>query len=577
MSEPKLSPVEKIKTDSNHLRGTIAEELGNDEPMFDKDSEQLIKHHGFYQQDDRDLRNAKDAEGNRLPKAYSMMLRTKLPGGKLTAQQMLDQLDLCEKYGNGDVRLTDRQGVQTHGILKGNIKAMIRAICDAQMTTLGACGDVCRNVLSCPAPHRNNAVRDEMQDLAKRISDHLLPSSRAYHELWLTDSETGEKELAGGGTEGKVIEPIYGDTYLPRKFKVAIALPEDNCVDVYTNDLGFLAIVEGDQIVGYNVLVGGGLGVTPSNKNTFPAVAQPLAFVTPDNALRVAEAIVKTQRDFGNRAERKRARMKYLIRDWGIDKFRAKVEEYYGEALTDPRPVEVAGVADHIGWHEQGDGRWFYGLHVDNGRVIDRDECNMKTAIRQICEQLKPNLRITAHQSVLFTDVEPEQRDKLVGLLRENGVRLDDEISEVRRWAMSCVAMPTCPLAVTESERMMPDLMAQLEADIVRLGLENEKFTIRTTGCPNGCARPYNADIGIVGKTKNKYTIFVGGSLRGDRLAFMYREIVPLDELAATLVPVLACFKHNREEGETLGDFCQRKGGQGLLLFADSYAGEVWR
>jgi sulfite reductase (ferredoxin) len=573
--KPKLSPVEKIKSDSRHLRGTIANELDNDEPTFDKASEQLIKHHGFYQQDDRDRRGAKDADGNPLGKAYSMMLRTKLPGGRLTAKQMLEELDLCERYGNGDVRLTDRQGIQTHGILKESVKPTIRAICDAKMTTLGACGDVCRNVLSCPAPFRNNSVRDEMQEMAKRISDHLLPSSKAYYELWLTDPETGEKELAGGGTEGKVIEPLYGDTYLPRKFKVAIALPEDNCVDVYTNDLGLLTIVENDQIVGYNVLVGGGMGVTPSNKKTFPAVAKPLAFVTPDNMLRVSEAIVKTQRDFGNRADRKRARMKYLIHDWGMEKFRAKVEEYYGEPLTDPRPVEVADVEDHIGWHEQGDGRWFYGLHVDNGRVIDRDDCNMKTAIRQICEQLQPNLSITAHQSVLFTDLTSEQRDPLETILRANGVKLDGEISQVRRWAMACVAMPTCSLAVTESERIMPDVMTQIEADLSRLGLEDEKFTIRMTGCPNGCARPYNADIGLVGKTKNKYTIFLGGTLRGDRLAFLYREIVPLDELASTLVPVFAYFMRERQDGETLGDFCHRKGAQGLLLFADSYAGEV--
>ena len=573
--EPKLSPVEKIKIESRHLRGTIAEELGNEESAFGKASEQLIKHHGFYQQDDRDQRGAKDANGKRLGKAYSMMLRTKLPGGRLTSQQMLVELDLCERYGNGDVRLTDRQGVQTHGILKENIKATIRAICDAKMTTLGACGDVCRNVLSCPAPFRNNPVRDEMHEMAKRISDHLLPSSKAYYELWLTDQETGEKELAAGGTDGKIIEPIYGDTYLPRKFKVAIALPEDNCVDVYTNDLGFLTIVEDDRIVGYNVLVGGGMGVTPSNKNTFPAVAQPLAFVTPDNVIRVSEAVVKTQRDFGNRADRKRARMKYLLHDWGMEKFRAKVEEYYGEPLTDPRPVEVADVADHIGWHEQGDGCWFYGLHVDNGRVIDRDGCNLKTAIRQICEQIQPNLGITAHQSLLFTDLAPEQREPLEAILRENGVKLDDEISEVRRWSMACVAMPTCPLAVTESERIMPDVMAQIETELGHLGLENEKFTVRMTGCPNGCARPYNADIGFVGKTKNKYTVFLGGTLRGDRLAFLYREIVPLQELASSLVPVFTYFKQDRRDGETLGDFCHRKGAQDLLEFAESYAAKV--
>ena len=381
--------------------------------------------------------------------------------------------------------------------------------------------------------------------------------------------------MAAGGTEGNIIEPIYGDTYLPRKFKVAIALPEDNCVDVYTNDLGFLTIVEDDRIVGYNVLIGGGMGVTPSNKNTFPAVAQPLAFVTPQNVVRISEAVVKTQRDFGNRADRKRARMKYLLYDWGMEKFRAKVEQYYGEPLTDPRPVKVADVEDHIGWHEQGDGRWFYGLHVDNGRVIDRDGCNLKTAIRQICEQIQPNLSITAHQSLLFTDLTPEQREPLETILSENGVRLDDEISEVRRWSMACVAMPTCPLAVTESERIMPDVMAQIETELGRFGLSDEKFTVRMTGCPNGCARPYNADVGFVGKTKNKYTVFLGGTLRGDRLAFLYREIVPLEELASSLVPVFAYFKQDRQEGETLGDFCHRKGAQDLLAFAESYAAKV--
>ena len=573
--EPQLSPVEKIKIESDYLRGTIPEELANGEPAFGKNAEQVIKHHGFYQQHDRDRRGAKGADGKPLGKAYSMMVRTKLPGGKLTAQQMLDELDLCERYGNGDVRLTDRQGIQTHGILKGNVKAAIRAICEARMTTLGACGDVCRNVLCCPAPYRNNAVRDEMQKLADRVSDHLLPNTKAYYEIWMTDPETGEKELAGGGEEGKVIEPLYGETYLPRKFKVAIALPEDNCVDVYTNDLGFLAIVEGERIAGYNVLVGGGMGVTPSNKNTFPAVAQPLAFVTPDNVLRVAEAVVKTQRDFGCRSDRKRARMKYLIHDWGIEKFRAKVEEYYGESLAESRPVAKVDVEDHIGWHEQGDGRWFYGLHIDNGRVIDRGGCNLKTAIRRVCEQLRLNLRITAHQSLLFTDVAPEQREILESILRENGVKLDGEISEVRRWAIACVAMPTCPLAVTESERVMPDVMAQLEAEINRLGLQGEKFTVRMTGCPNGCARPYNADIGLVGKTKDKYTIFLGGRMRGDRLAFLYREIVPLGELVSALIPVLTYFKHDRQDGETLGDFCHRKGGEDLLAFAESYACEV--
>ncbi len=569
--EPKPSAVEKIKSESNYLRGTIAEELANDQSAFDKVTEQLVKHHGFYQQDDRDRRGEKGPDGRRLGKVYSMMVRTKLPGGKLTARQMLDELDLCERFGNGDLRLTDRQGIQIHGVLKKHVRETIRRINEAQMTTLGACGDVERNVLCCPAPHRHDPVRDQMQELADRLSAHLLPRTKAYHEIWLTDAETGAKELAGGGDEGKVIEPLYGETYLPRKFKTAIALPEDNCIDIYTNDLGLLAIVENGRLAGYNVLVGGGLGVTPSNENTFPALAQPLAFVTPDQVIAVAEAVIRVQRDFGDRTDRKRARLKYLIFDWGLEKFRAKVEEYHGGRIADPRPAAPAAVEDHIGWHEQGDGHWYYGLHIDNGRVIDRGGCRLKTAIRQICSELSPNLRITANQSLLFTDLPPRHRERLETILRENGVDLDGEVSEVRRWAMACVALPTCPLAVTESERVMPGVVARLEAELKKLGLAEEKFTVRMTGCPNGCARPYNADIGLVGKTKDKYSVYLGGALRGDRLAFLYREIVPLEELVGSLAPVFAFFRQERRQGESLGDFCHRQGAEALRRFADGF------
>lgn len=569
--EPKPSAVEKIKSESNYLRGTIAEELASDQSAFDKVTEQLVKHHGFYQQDDRDRRGEKGPDGRRLGKVYSMMVRTKLPGGKLTARQMLDEIDLCERFGNGDLRLTDRQGIQIHGVLKKHVRETIRRINEAQMTTLGACGDVERNVLCCPAPHRHDPVRDQMQELADRLSAHLLPRTKAYHEIWLTDAETGAKELVGGGDEGKVIEPLYGETYLPRKFKTAIALPEDNCIDIYTNDLGLLAIVENGQLAGYNVLVGGGLGVTPSNENTFPALARPLAFVTPDQVIAMAEAVIRVQRDFGDRTNRKRARLKYLIFDWGLEKFRAKVEEYHGGRLADPRPVAPAAVEDHIGWHEQGDGHWYYGLHIDNGRVIDRGGCRLKTAIRQICSELEPNLRITANQSLLVTDLPPRHRERLETILRENGVDLDGEVSEVRRWAMACVALPTCPLAVTESERVMPGVVAQLEAELKKLGLAGEKFTVRMTGCPNGCARPYNADIGLVGKTKDKYSVYLGGALRGDRLAFLYREIVPLEELVGSLAPVFAFFHQDRRQGESLGDFCHRQGAEALRRFADGF------
>lgn len=570
--QPKLSPVEKIKAQSNYLRGTVVEELATDAAAFDKDTTQLLKHHGMYQQEDRDRRGGKGPDGKPLEKAYSMMVRTKLPGGKLTGRQLLVELDLCDELGNTTMRLTDRQGIQLHGVLKKNVRETVRRINEAQMTTLGACGDVERNVLCCPAPFRHDRVRQQMQEMADRISAHLLPRTTAYHELWLTDPVSGEKQLAGGGADGHEIEPIYGPTYLPRKFKTAIVLPEDNCVDVYTNDLGLVAIVEGKEVVGYNFLVGGGLGVTPSRESTFPALAKPLAFVPNDQVLDVATALIEVQRDFGNREDRKRARMKYLIADWGMEKFRAKVEEYYGRKLVDPRPVEVHGFDDHMGWHQQGDGRWFYGLNVENGRVLDRERFRLKTALREICETYQPGLRITGHQSLLLTDIRPEDRDGLEAILRRNGVRLSEEISAVRRWSMACVALPTCPLAVAESERVLPGLIDRMEEELARLGLADEVFTVRMTGCPNGCARPYNADVGIVAKTKGKYTIYLGGRRLGDRLGFVYKELVPLEEIVAALVPVFTYFRQDRQDGETLGDFCDRMGVENLTAWSQQRA-----
>jgi len=336
-----------------------------------------------------------------------------------------------------------------------------------------------------------------------------------------------------------------------------------------------VAIVEKDKVVGYNFLVGGGLGVTPSRKSTFPALAQPLAFVPTDEVIAVATAVVKVQRDFGNREDRKRARMKYLIADRGMDWFRAKVEEYYGSRLIDPRPVEVHGFHDHLGWHEQGDGRWFYGLNVENGRVLDRKGFRLKTALREICRTYAPGIRITGHQSLLFTDIRPEDRAGLEAILRRHGVPLSDEISTVRRWSMACVALPTCPLAVTESERVLPGMVDELEVELARLGLADEPFTVRMSGCPNGCSRTYNADVGIVGKTMNKYTLYLGGRRIGDRLGFIYKDIVPLEEIVSTLVPVFTYFQQDRLPGETLGDFCHRKGPEGLAAWSEQYAGVV--
>lgn len=573
-TEPKLSPVEGFKIESNFLRGVIGQELVDGTNHFGKSSEQLLKTHGTYQQDDRDERAAaRGTGGKKSEKAYIFMVRTKVPGGKLTSDQLLAELELCDEIGNSTLRITTRQGLQLHGILKENLRACIKRINDVQLSTLAACGDVNRNVMCCPAPHRFDPVHDQMQSLADRLAELLCPQTRAYYEIWLKDPDTGEEQFAGGNGHPDH-EPIYGPTYLPRKFKIAIGLPGDNCVDLYANDLGFMAICRDYKIIGYNVLVGGGFGVTPSAAKTYPAVAKRMAFCTPEQALAVAEAVVKVQRDCGNRSDRKVARLKYTIATLGLDVFKQKVEAYLGYTLPEPYPDDVWGFDDHLGWHEQGDGKWYYGLNIENGRIIDGDEMQLKTTLREICRRYRPNLRLTSHQSILFCDVNDEDRAGLEQILRENNVKLSHEISNVRRWSMACVAWPTCGLSITEAERALPGIIDLVEVELAKLGLSSETFTIRMTGCPNGCARPYNSDIGIVGRAAGQYTLFVGGRLLGDRLNFVYKDYVPEEEVVETLVPIFTYFKHERQEGETLGDFCHRKGAADLLAFSEQQAAQ---
>lgn len=574
MSEAgKPSPIEGIKDQSHFLAGDIGPEMVDANDHFGKSSEVLLKFHGTYQQDDRDVRGGAVVEDGKKKKSYIFMVRTRIPGGKLTSRQLLDELDLCDEVGNTTLRITSRQGLQLHGVLKSNLKQVIHRINQTQLSTLGACGDVNRNVMCCPAPYKNNVYR-QTQELADQLAEHFAPRTKSYHELWLTDSATGEKQLAGGATDGDGfdVEPIYGKFYMPRKFKMAIGYAFDNCVDLYANDLGLMALTEGDKIIGYNVLAGGGMGVTPSAKKTFPAVAKRICFATPENVLAVTEAIFKVQRDFGNREDRKVARLKYVVANWGVEKFKAKVEEYFGGPLPDPHPDDVHGFNDHMGWDEQGDGNLFYGLNVENGRIKDTESMRLKTALREICSTLNPSIRLTSHQSILFTDIRPQDKPTLEKLLRDHGVKLTEEVSTVRRWSMACVAWPTCGLSITESERALPGILDQLEAELARLGLAAEQFTVRMTGCPNGCARPYNCDIGLVGKAKGKYTLLLGGRLLGDRLNFIFKDMLPEEEIVPALVPVLLYFKQARTSGETLGDFCQRKGADDLLAFADRSA-----
>lgn len=593
----KLSPVETVKSESNFLRGTIAQELSDGNASFSKGNSQLLKHHGTYQQDDREARVAREGGGKSV-KSYMFMVRSKIPGGKLTSDQLLAELNLADECGNGTLRITSRQGLQLHGVLKQDLHKTIHRINEVQLSTLAACGDVERNVMCCPAPHRNDPVHEEMQALADRLADHLAPRTRAYHEIWVRDPDSGEDHLVAGGngrasavpssnghgghdhaTNGSPDhEPIYGPTYLPRKFKTGIGLPGDNCIDIYANDLGLMAICENYRIIGYNVLVGGGMGVVPSAAKSFPAVAKRMAFVRPDQVVDVATAVIKVQRDFGNRTDRKIARLKYLIHNWGLEAFKAKVEEYYGQKLPEPHPDDVHGFDDHLGWHEQGDGRWFYGLNIENGRIADSessDGSQLKTALREICRTYRPGIRLTAHQSLLFTEVLPQDRSGFEEILRRHRVKLSHEISTVRRWSMACVAWPTCGLAITEAERALPQMIDQLEVELAKLGLANDAFTVRMTGCPNGCARPYNCDVGLVGRAADKYTVFVGGRLLGDRLNFIYRDMVPSADVVPTLVPLFAYFKTARDGGETFGDFCLRKGAEDLRTWAERFVVEA--
>jgi sulfite reductase (ferredoxin) len=561
------SAVEVAKTASNYLRGAIAQELVDGAAGFGKPSVQLLKNHGTYQQDDREARKAR--AGAKSERAISFMIRTVVPGGKLTAEQLLSAIDMGDELGNGTIRLTTRQAIQHHGVVKGDLKAFMQQVHANRMTTLAACGDVERNIMCCPAPIHGNPVREQMQAKLDELARHLAPRTRAYYEIWLTDPDTGEQSRIAGGPD--VIEPIYGPTYLPRKFKTAFALPEDNCTDVYANDLGFIVVHEHGRILGYNVLAGGGMGVTPSAAKTFPALAKRLGFVPPEDVLGIAEAIVKVQRDFGNRSDRKVARLKYTIHTMGLENFRAKVEEYFGKPLAPCHPADVHGFDDHIGWFEQGDGRFFYGLNVENGRVHDTGDFRLKTALRRILRDIQPGVRITSHQSLLFTDLAVTDRERIAEILHAHGVKTSEEISTVRRWSMACVALPTCGLAVAESERVLPGLIDALEPEVAKLGLAHDAFTLRMTGCPNACARPYNCDIGIVGRTLGKYTIFLGGRLLGDRLNEQYKDVVPFEDLCRELTAVLACYKAERHGDETLGDFCHRKGVAHVRTWADEW------
>jgi sulfite reductase (ferredoxin) len=559
------SKVEHIKITSDYLHGQIQEELEQDTSRFSEDQIQLIKFHGMYQQEDRDARQARKAAGTE--KAYQFMIRSRIPGGAVTAEQYLVEDEIADRYANGTLRITTRQGFQLHGILKGNIRATIRQINDALLSTLSACGDVNRNVMACPAPSANR-TQAQIQEIAHQIAMHLAPQSTAYHEIWLDGEKVhtvGEEESEKGaqGETAKaqeIVEPIYGPTYLPRKFKIGIAFPGDNCVDAFTQDIGLIPRINDEILVGFTLAIGGGMGTTHGKAETYPRLATLFADISVEQVLPVVETIVTVQRDYGDRQNRKHARMKYLVEERGVNWFRSEVEQRLGYTLSDPSPVVFHDVDDHLGWHEQADGNWFLGLNVENGRIKDTETVRMKAGLRDIIKQFRPGIRLTGQQNLLLTDIPKDQRALLEERLHEYGIVTDPQAVGAYRFAMACPALPTCGLAVAESERILPSIVAKIETELRELGLGGEPLGIRMTGCPNGCARPFMGDIGFVGRSKDLYNIFVGGDWGNTRLNTLYAPSVRTEQIVATLRPLFILWRDERELKETFGDFCHRIG-----------------
>jgi sulfite reductase (ferredoxin) len=541
------SPVEQIKDKSRALRGTIADTLKSDASHFSEEEYQLLKFHGSYQQDDRDLRIERKRAGQ--DKAWSFMVRTKTPGGVLSSEQYLALDRISDELANGTLRITTRQGIQYHGILKGGLKNCIAEINKSGITTWGACGDVVRNTMG-PSSPLNTPAHLDAQKLAKEISDTFLAKSRAYTDIWIND-----KPLNGDQSEE---EPIYGKLYLPRKFKIAIAIPPQNDVDVFTQDLGFITHAPNGQVEGYTIVVGGGLGMTHGMLKTYPVLAKPLFYVKREHAIAAAIAIVTTQRDHGNREDRKLSRLKYVIESRGIDWFRTEVQSRL-KAPTEPaKPIHFTSVGDMLGWHEQGDGKLFCGVFVSEGRVKDTDQVKYRSGFRAIIQKLGTPVRLTPNCNIIFSNIDPKQKAEVDAILKDHKIPHTDGFTEARKTSHACVALPTCGLALAESERVFPEAMNAIDQVLRELKLEKEPILIRMSGCPNGCPRPYNADFAFVGRAPGKYAFYVGGSIVGDRLAGLEKKVLEFKDIAQAVRPYLQDFASNRKSGETFSQFFGR-------------------
>lgn len=548
--KPRLTPVEHIKEESRYLRGTIVESLDNQVTgSVAPEDTQLLKFHGTYQQDDRDVRN--EREKQKLEPAFEFMIRVRVPGGIATPEQWLALDRLAHQYANGSLRLTTRQAFQFHGILKWNLKQTIKEINDSLLDTIAACGDVNRNVM-CSPNYEQSDVHREVYEWSKKISEHLTPQTTAYHEIWL------DKEKVADSRDDE--EPIYGKSYLPRKFKISMAIPPANDVDVFAQDLGYIAIVEDGKLQGFNVTVGGGMGMTHGETATYPNLGYVIGFCKPEQAVEVAEQVIKVQRDFGDRTNRKHARLKYTINDRGVAWFKAELHERLGYELEEKRPYTFEYAGDRYGWTQNSNGTWNLTLFIQNGRIRDYKGYLLMTGLREIAKIHDGDFRLTGNQNVMVGSVSAENKAKIEAIVKEYNLTDGKHTSALRRNSIACVALPTCGLAMAEAERYLPELLDKIEVILDDVGLANEDIIIRMTGCPNGCGRPYLGEIGFVGKAPGKYNMYLGAGFAGERLNKLYKENIGEEEILESLKPLLHQYATECEDDERFGMFAIRKG-----------------
>ncbi|MGE5449591.1 MAG: assimilatory sulfite reductase (NADPH) hemoprotein subunit [Bacteroidales bacterium] len=543
-----LSELERIKYESNYLRGTLVVSLAD--PLTGSlafADTQISKFHGMYQQADRDIE--KERKRQKLEPAWSFLIRVRIPGGVVQPAQWLQMDAISEEYANHTLKLTTRQAFQLHGVIKRNLKTTIQKINAGLMDTIAACGDVNRNVMSHPNP-AESPLHAELHETARRISEHLLPSTTAYHEIWLDEKLIADSK--------KDVEPLYGDRYLPRKFKIALVLPPYNDCDVFSQDLGFIAIVEKGKIVGYNVAAGGGMGSTFGMPEAYPRLAEVIGFCLPEQVVDVAEKILLVQRDNGNRQNRKLSRLKYTIDTHGEEWFKNEVEKYLGYMLQEARPYSFTRNGDRLGWKKGLDDQWSLTLFVEGGRVADKGNYQLKSALREMAKAIKGQFILTGNQNLIIANVSSEEKKAISSILKLHGV-IQGDLSGLRQNSIACVALNTCGLAFAEAERYLPSLISKIEAILEQYGLLKEEIVIRMTGCPNGCGRPYLAEIGFVGKSEGHYNLYLGGNFIGTRLNTLYRETLTEAEILEALQPIIADYAQNRNEGERFGDFVIRK------------------